>query len=310
MPEICEVTITSQYLLTKLKNRYITNIKVVAGKYTHQTLVGKELIKKYKPLKITDVDSKGKFMWITMKSPDGKKVYMMNNFGLTGEWSFKDDTNDRVLFTVESHPNDIKKNKKYTLHYTDPRNFGIIQITDNEQTFRKKIDKLAPDLLKSNFSDEEFLDWVNNYLNVSAKRKNVPIVKVLLKQDAKDGILSGIGNYLSSEILYRAKISPHRPIGDLSKTELLKLAETIRYVGKQCYVANITGYMKKLADFIPKHKEKIKKGLLPDYYPSIKPNEDFAFLVYGRKVDDKGNVVKTDNIEGQRTTYWVPAVQI
>ena len=43
MPEIAEVVLTSQYLTTKLKNRYITGIHVTAGKYTHQTLEGKDL---------------------------------------------------------------------------------------------------------------------------------------------------------------------------------------------------------------------------------------------------------------------------
>src|SRR5690554_6221710 len=106
MPEICEVVLTSQYLFTKLKNRYITGINVIAGKYTHTPLQGKELIDKHKPLKIVNIDSKGKFMWFQLKDPQQKDIYILNNFGLTGEWSFHKSKSDRIIFDIETHPND------------------------------------------------------------------------------------------------------------------------------------------------------------------------------------------------------------
>jgi hypothetical protein len=133
-----------------------------------------------------------------------------------------------------------------------------------------------------------------------------------LKQDIKDGIASGIGNYLLCEILYRAKISPHRQMADLSDHELTTLANMIKYVTKLCYMANTTGYMKKLADFIPKHVEKVEDGIFPNYHPEvkIKKGEVFEFMVYGRKSDDYGNEVQADKIVDDRTTYWVPVVQV
>jgi len=201
MPEICEVALTAQYLTTKLKNRYITGIHIVAGKYTHQALPGKDLIPKYQPLKVIKIDSKGKFMWMELKNLDNVEIYILNNFGLTGEWSFYDDKSDRVIFDVETHPNE-PHNKKYKLHYADARNFGLLQITDDRKVLDNKINKLAPDILKTSFSVKDFIGWVHNYLKKSPKRKDVPIVKALLQQDLKTGIVSGIGNYLSSEILY------------------------------------------------------------------------------------------------------------
>ena len=38
MPEITEVLVTSHYLLTKIKNRYISNLDILGGRYTHQQL--------------------------------------------------------------------------------------------------------------------------------------------------------------------------------------------------------------------------------------------------------------------------------
>lgn len=311
MPEICEVVLTSQYLFTKLKNRYITGINVIAGKYTHTPLQGKELIDKHKPLKIVNIDSKGKFMWFQLKDPQQKDIYILNNFGLTGEWSFHKSKSDRIIFDIETHPNDPNKNKKYKLYFADARNFGLLEITDDRTALEKKLNKLAPDLLKSNFTVEDFINWVHNYLQKSKNRKKVPIVKALLRQNKKDGIASGIGNYLSSEILYRAKISPFTKVGDLTQTDLVNLANTIKKVIKLCYMSNITGYMKKLTDFVIKHKDKVKKGIFPDYHPDVQlaENETFEFLVYGRDKDNFGNIVKKDVIDATRTTYWVPNVQ-
>lgn len=315
MPEICEVTLTAQYLLTKLKNRYITGMTIVAGKYTHSPLPGAGLINKYSPLKIIDINTKGKVMWFELKDKTNKDVYIINNFGLTGEWSFYEDKNDRVIFDIEtnidySNKNKDNDNKKYKLHYSDPRNFGLLYITDDKGILEERIDKLAPDLLKNDFSEAEFIKWVEDYISVSPKRQNVQIVIALMKQNKKDGIGSGIGNYLSSEILYRAKISPHRKIGDLSKKELKTLANTIKYVTKLCYMSNVTGYMKKLKTFMKTHAEKVSKGVYPNYHPDVNVNNDtFNFLTYGRDEDDLGNKVVADNIEGTRNTYWVPKVQ-
>jgi len=69
--------------------------------------------------------------------------------------------------------------------------------------------------------------------------------------------------------------------------------------------------MKKLKDFVKKHREKVQKGIFPDYHPDIQlaPTDHFKFLVYGRDKDDEGNKISKDVIETTRTTYWVPKVQ-
>ena len=112
MPEICEITLTAQYLLSKLKNRYITGIHVIAGKYTHTELIGKKLISKHQQLKIINVNNKGKLMWIELQNPNGEDIFIINNFGLTANWSFYTDKSDRIIFDIETHPDQPKKNKK------------------------------------------------------------------------------------------------------------------------------------------------------------------------------------------------------
>ncbi len=307
MPEVCEIAVTAEYLMTKIKNRYITGASIISGRYTHEKLEGLELLNKNNPIKIIKIDSKGKFLWFELENNNNEKIYIMNTFGLTGDWGFEKQKNSRFKINIKNKDND----KKYTLYFTDDRNFGTLFITTDINDLNKKLDKLAPDLLKTNFSPNEYLDDFKKFIDKSKSKKNIPIVKFLMSQDKKDSIGSGIGNYLSVEILYRAKISPHRILGDFSDNDILLLAKTIKKTVKLCYVSNIIGYMIRLEKFMPKHKELIKKGKLPNYHPDIKidDKEEFEFLVYMQKKDKLGNDVKRDEIIKGRSTYWVPKVQ-
>ncbi len=79
MPEITEVLVTSHYLLTKIKNRYISNLKVLSGRYTHQEIEGKELLDDYSPVKIKNISTKGKLMWFELEwIPVYSRTYMKN----------------------------------------------------------------------------------------------------------------------------------------------------------------------------------------------------------------------------------------
>ncbi len=136
------------------------------------------------------------------------------------------------------------------------------------------------------------------------KKINKPIVTVLMDQKK---IGSGIGNYLSAEILYRSKISPHRICKDITDNEIKILEYWIKYVVKLSYAHNKIGYMINLED----DHHNVKKI---NYHPKIKLHENtFKFYVYRRKQDPFGNKVIGDKIVGsgvnKRTTYWVPSVQ-
>jgi formamidopyrimidine-DNA glycosylase len=224
----------------------------------------------------------------------------VSHLGLTGEWGFHKGNNDRIKITIGNSDN----KKKYNLYYNDSRNFGNIYIYDNKKDLTDKSELLAPDALKSNFSDEDFLRMVKKYTEKSSKKVK-SIFKVLMDQTAKVGLLSGLGNYLTPEILYRAKISPFREIGSLSNDDIKKLSHSIKYVTKLSYYNNTTGYMTNFGSFIKTHKEKIDDGKYPEYHPEIKLKEDtFKFNVYRQKKDPLGNEVERDvTINNGRTVY-------
>ena len=59
-------------------------------------------------------------------------------------------------------------------------------------------------------------------------------------------------------------------------------------------------------DFIDLHRERIDKGVYPNYHKhiKIKSDENFKFKVYGQKKDPGGNHIEVDkSIQKTRSTY-------
>lgn len=310
MPEGPEVCITAQYLKSKLKNRHVTKLEILSGRYTHGKLKGAEYLDGKTHYIVNDVSSKGKLLWMTMTNSKDTtdKLYLISHFGLTGGWSFHKSNSDRIRLIV----NNEKKKKKYHLYYSDDRNFGTIGLTKDLNDVTDKTDKLAPDLLKTEFTPQQFLDMVNTFVNKSSKRKDMILGKVLMNQNKSNSFGSGLGNYLTPEILYDAKLSPFRTLGSLSDTEIKTLGMSVKRILKLSYYNNTTGYMNNFESFVDSHKLGIKSGKYPDYHSDIKlkSTDEFEFKVYRLKTDKLGNPVKKDtSINDGRTTYWVPNVQ-
>ena len=274
MPEAPEIIITAQYLLSKIKNNKLTNIDVISGRYTHQELLGYENLSY--PYKIKNIFTKGKFLWIELS----KNTYIFITFGMTGSFSFTPSKNTRIQFTIN--------NKK--LNYIDPRNFGTIEFTTDKNKLLQKLNKLAPDVLQTIITDDEIADRI---IKFNQTRKNKNLVKVLMDQSL---IVSGIGNYLCAEILYDAKLNPHRDTRSLTPKEILILARSIRKITKYAYFDNTTDYI----DY---------KGNLIDFHPDIlvKP---FSLQVYQQQYDKYNNKIVRDEIIKGRIIHWVPEIQV
>lgn len=299
MPEICEVLLTTQYL-SKIIGKYITNIKILGGRYLKKNISG--LDKLSFPLKIISIQSHGKFLWMTLNDNNNVTWYMMNTFGLTGKWSYEKIEHSNVKFVIKKNKS---SEKKIPVYFCDMRNFGTISFTNSETILHNKLDKLAVDMLQNDISKKDFKKLIKNY-----KNKKKKIVIVLMNQNKNDGIISGLGNYLVPEILYRSKISPHRTLNDLSDEDMDILYKTIKYVLKLCYITNETEYISHMKKFLHSHTKNVGCGVFPDYIHEVKiGNDKFQFMVYRKKLDPLGNKVIGEKIITGRTTYWCPIVQ-
>ena len=119
----------------------------------------------------------------------------------------------------------------------------------------------------------------NNAQLIMQKKPKMPIEELLSDQKL---LVSGIGNYLKSEILYESKIAPIREITNISKAEWKLLYKNARKIST-----------------------KMTKALA---YKNIEVYES-SMHVYMKKQDSLGHKVETYSNKNGRTVHWVPDVQ-
>ncbi len=155
---------------------------------------------------VRDVGSKGKMLYFEVD-----KGYMIFHLGLTGKFSLAAQPFTRVSFIGdESQP----------FYYVDQVKIGTLEFVTDLQP---ELSSLGPDIIEVK-PDE--------LLGIFTKgRKSNPrlmIVDFLVKQS----VISGIGNYLRSEILYDASISYNTKMRDLTDNQLdILVASTKKVVG-------------------------------------------------------------------------------
>lgn len=311
MPEVCEVTLTSLFLQDAIMNHTLTQINVIGGRYLKKPLKGLDEFNNKLPANIYNIDSKGKQMWFVVKTAL-ETFYIMSHLGMDGRWGFKKDKNSNIVWTLKDKNNNI-----LYLYFTDHRNYGTLEFITQKIDFVTKINNLGPDFLKTEFDKVELKNRIKNLICkngiIVQQKANKNIVKVLMEGQKKaDGIGSGLGNYLTAEILYMAKISPTKTIGEIyGNNELIeRLTCSIKFITKLSYLTNITGYMENIKEFVKEIRNKVNNGKAPNYHKDIDiQNSVFSYQVYRKKQDSKGNKVETIEIIKGRNMYWVPDVQ-
>lgn len=302
MPEVVEVLITSQYLEYKILNQKLKKINILGGKYSKKEPEGYKNFLTKLPLKITGIKSKGKLLYFILQNEKNEEFYIISTFGLSGSWSINKEDYSHIEFELE----------KRNIWYNDFRNFGNLYFLESKKELDERLSAKAPDLLQEKY-DETF---IKKRIEKLMKKKNYPqkeIVKILMEQEDNKAIGSGIGNYLVAEILFDAKISPHKTLKKIyDDDKLIKaLTKSIKYITKLAYMTSIEGYMEQYKEFKVIHNKYIKEGRYKEFHDDVKlkKNDEFSFKVYRQKEDPDGNAVKAERIIKTRTTYWSPVIQ-
>lgn len=278
MPEGPEVTIVAEGLEEILKDKYIINFGVTDnGRYRNKSPDNSVIFSDSLPLLVEKVENKGKLIYFTFSSKKDK-FYMVNTLGMSGVWKRRKEKHTCFFFEYSSS---LESEEREKLYFIDQRHFGTIKFLTTKQDLEKKLKELGPDMLndpKMNY--KLFKERLLKY-------KHWNIVKALMCQK----IISGIGNYLKSESLYHARLSPFLKVEDLSEEQFYNLYQSIRLKIVSSY--NQGGVsVKNFADVDD------KKG---QYH--------FTFQVYCEKYDKKGNKVEKVVLDDKRSTYYVPSLQ-
>jgi len=300
MPEVIEVMKYADFIKKHIKNKYITEINILNGRYKkHGPFeMYKELVKKL-PLKIIDVRTKGKFLYFVIENG----FYLFSTLGLQGGWTYK--LNKSNKFEFPNLINYINNNvmKKYrarsinhlnvefvtkdgSLYFYDVLSFGTLKIIDSEEELNKKLNNIGPDIMDHNTTSEIFLEQIK-------KKKNLDkyIGNVIVNQK----VISGIGNYLRSDILWLCHISPFRKVKDLKNEEILNI-----YKNALLLIWGDYDYNKGIE---LKYIKKIDK--LPNDY-----KRDFFVYMHDKDIYNN-NIIKEELYEGsqKRFIHWVPEIQ-
>lgn len=217
------------------------------------------------PCIIKSIYSVGKKLVFYTEDNDGDDQYIIYSFGMTGRIQYEKSKHAHVSFEFNG----------FMLYFVDSRTFGGIEVFD-EKNYNKAIGKLGPDILAYEVDSE-------TWIRIFRKKNRTKIDEVLLDQ----AVVSGIGNYLKSEILYHSGISPYRIVKNISDEEL----ETLRYHSHRIINESYNAGGFTIKDFIS-----------PDNsYGMFQPT------VYGKKYDPENYQIMTTG--KARNTFYVPEKQ-
>ena len=210
MPELPEVQTTVDGLNKKIRGLTITGVWTDWPKYLKKgfakEITGRKILKIWRVGKNIIFDlSGGKIMLIHQK---------MTGHLLVEKWRIeKVNSYIHVIFS-------LSKGKKMAL--SDLRKFAKILIV-NKKDFQnlKDIKNIGPDPLSSGFKFNEFKKLIT--------KKRGAIKKILMDQ----GVISGIGNIYSDEILFIAGIHPLKKVEDLKEMELRKIFDATKKILKK-----------------------------------------------------------------------------
>ena len=304
MPEINEVRHYADFIKSKMKNKKIIDIKILNGRYkTHGPFTKYESLKKDIPIKLLDVKTKGKFLYMVLEND----YYIFSTLGLSGGWCYLKNDAKKYSFSkvvdgyaqyslkesisgylnnAIKHLNVEFKIDQGSLYYYDVLSFGTLKVIQGIEELNKKLKLIGPDIMEHDTTLEVFKNQL-----LKPKNLNKAIGIVIMNQK----VISGIGNYLRADILYLSKISPFRKVDKLSNKE-------IEEIFKNSKILTWGDYDIKMAK---KLKIITKETKMPNDY-------DRMFFVYSYDEDIHGHkIIKKELFEGsqKRYIYYVPEIQ-
>ncbi|MDT0444416.1 Fpg/Nei family DNA glycosylase [Streptomyces johnsoniae] len=206
MPELPDVEGFRRILDECGRGRRIARVGIADASVLHD-VTAPRLRRALKGRRLAEPERRGK--WLVART-EGPTALM--HFGMTGRLVCQHpddppDRHDRVTFGLGD---------RHELRYRDQRKLKGIWLAATDDDIGRVIGEQGPDALHVTRAQLDDL--------LTGRRARVK--SVLTDQTA----LAGLGNLLADEILWRARIRPARPAGDLGAAERRRLTEAMRQV--------------------------------------------------------------------------------
>jgi formamidopyrimidine-DNA glycosylase len=283
MPEGPELR-RSADVLEQLVGSVITAARPVGGRYAGASPSGFEgwlTQHVLTPHALVEVNVKGKLMWWRLGSKDddpGSRWYLLSTYGMTGGWRMapaSDCSHPTFEFILEH------AGTQSALTFDDQRHFGTLRFISTAAELTSKLASLGPDMLAE---QPDALAFAQRLL----RRGRKTLAESLMDQST----VSGVGNYVKAEALWRARLSPHRTVETLTADEFVVLRDSIVDV-------MVTSYKLGGATIATYRDPSGSTGRATD-----------RFACYGRSHDPEGNAIVAEETSDGRTTWWAPARQL
>ena len=210
MPEGPEVYVTCSDLSKLLVGERIEAINIVGGRYVgHGAPENWDLLIRELPLKISGVYCKGKMMWFEFENCE---YVLISRFGMSGYYGIRDESEKSPKHTAVEF---VVLGEEYIVYYNDVRRFGTFKIS---RSIQEELDSLGP-CFTSNCKD---IINKETFVQVIKKQKG-HLAKKLMDQK----VVSGIGNYILSECLYRSNLDPMVKCEDLENEDIERLYHSV-----------------------------------------------------------------------------------
>ena len=237
------------------------------------------------PIEVEKVFSIGKNIIMRCINAEQREIYICFHLGMSGSFHFGKDAKKK-------HSNLWIKfcNEKYEeisrFYFTDPRKFGNCSIYSNLTEMLKKNGPCLMTAALIKYAEKVEVEGYEAtrklwHMALSRSKSTRPIAEFMMQQK----YVSGIGNYLRAEILYRCRIDPKRTLSGLNLEEKDLLYDASLDVMYESWKA---------------------KGPSAGYIPG----GHFYLHVYGREIDDSNNPVIKYLDSNNRTVHYVPGIQL
>ena len=292
MPEGVEVLIQTNILKKTYKGKNIIGIHKTKS-FQRNGIKNTGIVNL--PLKIVDVWSRGKIIvFELLNKTKTKTLYMTSHLGMSGQWVSEKGNHTNLWFDLgyehPEHPGHYYKTR--TMYYNDQRHFGTIEFHTDLTCIWKRHGPcmMLTSLIRFNHinktnlnKDQKTVTYDSYKTKIRNKRfkANKRIAEYLMDQSR----VSGVGNYLRAEILYRSKISPLRTLKSLSDDDIKTLYNTTLLIMNESYS---------------------QKG---KYHQGTKCGDGFQLRVYKQETDPNGYPIQTFHDQNKRMCYYVVEIQ-
>lgn len=222
--------------------------------------------------KLTNITSRGKKIIFEFAENENDRFRFVSACGLDGRWTLKESKYTCIKIIFDD----------CIAFYEQVRiggNFSICRFPSSE--YNHIFSEVGPDLMTDETLWEKFYFIMRNSSTMHWK-----IAEYMMEQK----FMSGIGNYLRADILYKSRIHPWRTLGSLSDNDLYNLWVNTKNTIFESY--NLNGMS------------------IRDYIDINSTKGSYQSICYGKNFDQFGNCIINEKDKKGRTIYYCPAIQI